>query len=161
MLSPSKRPDRLGTKGDSWYKNRAGNAAETAPGPSHHAKGRAMITRADITPDFLRQVLHYDPETGNFRWKSRTREVHPDDRTRQAFNTRSAGNPAGVLTLDTGYVKIKIRQVPVYAHRAAYAIMTGEWPSDEVDHINGDRMEQKYDELLNAIKSFPARGTGR
>lgn len=32
-------------------------------------------------------------------------------------------------------------------HRVAFHVMTGEWPPDEVDHINGDKLDNRWHNL--------------
>ena len=77
----------------------------------------------------LRSLLDYEPETGIFRWKWR-------DGVPAIWNEKNAGKVAGTRIGD-GYVGIRIRSRPYYAHRLAWLYMTGEWPADQIDHCQG------------------------
>ena len=78
----------------------------------------------------LFQDLHYDPETGNFTWK------------RAGNNRISVGQTAGHLNL-CGYIKITIGRRQYAAHRLAWLAIYGTWPNKLIDHINGDRSDNR------------------
>jgi hypothetical protein len=46
-----------------------------------------------------------------------------------------------------GYIVFKIAGRDVFAHRVAVLLMTGEWPAAVVDHINGDRADNRWENL--------------
>lgn len=72
----------------------------------------------------LKDRLHYDPHTGIFRWRfSAARRIKPWD---------IAGCHDGKK-----YIVIKFFGRLHGAHRLAWLYMTGEWPKNEVDHIDG------------------------
>ncbi len=105
-----------------------------------------MTDATDITPELLRQLLDYDPDTGDFTWKYR-----PDERPQ--WNARCAGKKAGHLNKVIGYVTLRIFDKGYYAHRVAYAIMTGEWPPKGIDHINGDKSDNRWCNIRAADQS--------
>lgn len=72
----------------------------------------------------VRQFLDYDHETGVFRWKNRTGAM-------ARFNGRVAGT-----TNRFGYVLIGLNGVQKQAHRFAWLYVHGEWPTEEIDHID-------------------------
>jgi hypothetical protein len=78
-----------------------------------------------LTADYLREVLDYNPETGEFRWK------------RHMSNRRGAGQEAGCICSRSGYRLIGIKGVVHKANRLAWLYVHGEWPDRFVDHING------------------------
>jgi hypothetical protein len=94
----------------------------------------------DISAERLRQLLHYDHETGIFTWKvSIKARTYP-------------GKIAGCK--DTyGYIKICIDQNQCRAHRLAWLYMTGEWPAHSIDHIDGDKSNNAWSNLRIAIHS--------
>jgi hypothetical protein len=96
-----------------------------------------MADRADITPELCRQLLRYEPETGRLFWLPRPREMFKSNRSHSTFSSRFAGGQAFTNRLATGYFQGEILGVPFYAHRVAWAIFYGTWPTEYVDHING------------------------
>jgi hypothetical protein len=90
-----------------------------------------MITQAE-----LKELLHYDPETGIFRWRVSTApRVKPWD---------VAGSPSH------GYILIMAKGVRSPAHRIAWFYMTGEWPKHQIDHIDGVRSNNVWSNLRSA-----------
>lgn len=89
-----------------------------------------------VTAQTLRQLLHYDPETGKLTWKSR------DTNSNAAWNARYAGKEAGSRNGE-GYWQIGVFGRKCYAHRIAWAITYGGFPDGEIDHINGDRTDNR------------------
>ena len=77
-----------------------------------------------LTVERLKEVLHYDPETGVLTWI----------KTLSARATK--GKKAGSRD-KWGYVTTSIDRRFYKAHRLAWLYMTGEWPKGDIDHING------------------------
>lgn len=93
-----------------------------------------MADRADITVQEASQLLAYDPETGIFTWRV----------NRKAG--ANAGDRAGGLSRK-GYVMICLKRNTYFAHRLAWFYVYGEWPSDQIDHINGVRTDNRIKNL--------------
>ena len=89
-----------------------------------------------LTAKRLRELLHYDPETGVFRWVAR------------GHNTTS-GTVAGYLH-KKGYQMIAIDGRQYRAHRLAWLYVHGFWPSDQIDHIDGIRHNNHIANLRQA-----------
>jgi hypothetical protein len=90
-----------------------------------------------ITLDELEDLLNYNPNTGIF-----TNRI---DRGYQAL----AGKPTGSYN-SSGYIVLKIKQERYMAHRLAWFYVTGNWPKDKIDHINGIRDDNKFSNLREA-----------
>lgn len=97
------------------------------------------------TPDRLRELLNYDPETGEFRWKIGRKKA-------------AAGTIAGYVRPD-GYLFICVDYTKFGAHRAAWAIMTGEWCNEVIDHANMNKLDNRWCNLRKASKIFNAHNT--
>lgn len=98
------------------------------------------------TVEYLRQLVDYDPETGLFTY----RHVASMSASR---NTRFAGKPAFTRHHKQGYRAGMIGNANIYAHRAAWAWVHGEWPDGEIDHINHDRADNRIANLRVVSKS--------
>lgn len=91
--------------------------------------------RRDLSADYVRSLLRYEPETGRFFWiVSRP--------------NRKAGSEAGCIR--DGYVGIKINGRRYLAHRLAWLVMTGVWPEDEIDHRDLNRANNRWANLRPA-----------
>jgi hypothetical protein len=115
----------------------------------------------------LDRLLKYDPETGEFSWRVRPVTMFSpgktDLRPRTAehacnqWNSRWAGKPAMSLKED-GYYYTHLHYQTVLAHRLAWKIMTGADPI-EIDHIDGNRSNNKWVNLRNGTRSDNQRNT--
>lgn len=100
-----------------------------------------MAKRPLPTPEELRQLLRYDPQTGELFWRPRP---HLSARATM-WCTRFTDKPAGWLK--DGYLNITLKGQKLRAHRVAWAIHYGEWPRYQIDHINGVRNDNRITNL--------------
>lgn len=100
-----------------------------------------------VTPEMLRMFLEYSPATGRFFYKPRDRSFFPDNRSFKIFKSRFAGKECFCTLGGNGYLHGCINNVLVYSHLAAYAISFGKWPDGILDHINGDRLDNRIENL--------------
>jgi hypothetical protein len=96
---------------------------------------------SELTAERLREVLHYNPDTGVF-----TRLVA------SRHNARFVGSEAG-RTQGIGYREIRVDGRRYLAHRLAWLYMTGAWPKAETDHTNLDRADNRWCNLREATRS--------
>jgi hypothetical protein len=87
----------------------------------------------------LKSVLWYDPDSGLFYWLCKGGSASPN-------------KVAGCWT-SQGYVKIRINGVLYQAHRLAWLYMTGDWPTQEIDHINRDKADNSWTNLRDVTRS--------
>lgn len=88
----------------------------------------------------VKNLLSYDEDTGCLTWIERPNSP--------AWNAKHAGKRAGCLDVSEGYVRVAIDRRLYLAHRLAWLIFTGEEP-DKIDHINGDRSDNRIVNLRN------------
>jgi hypothetical protein len=105
---------------------------------------------------FLRECLDYDPTTGALTWRVRPREHFRSDNIWAKINTQWAGRTAGNLS-NKGYLRIRVTFAgvgwAVRAHRVAWALVTGAWPKNQIDHRNGIRDDNRLNNLREATAS--------
>ena len=125
-----------------------------------------IAEREALTAEYVRQILDYNPETGEFRWKERTPEMFEDTSQRSKnnrcaiWNGRYAGSIAGGIN-GVGYRFVWVdRRRPYLAHRLAWLYMIGEWPKNEIDHIDGDSLNNRFSNLREATRSENEHNTG-
>lgn len=99
------------------------------------------------TPEQLRQLLHYEPETGKFHWRERSDDSSPLRRISRNWNSRFAGKEAFTNVSKRGYHTGVIFCVRYYAHRVAWAMHYGEWPDKLIDHIDGNPLNNRISNL--------------
>lgn len=100
-----------------------------------------------LTVARLREVLHYEPETGVFTWKVR------------ASSRGCAGSAAGSLHR-AGYLVVKVDNRLHQAHRLAWLHVYGVWPPEDVDHINRTRDDNRIVNLRLASRAENCQNTG-
>lgn len=104
-----------------------------------------------LTPERLREVVTYSPETGIFTWNSR-RGVRP------CTNAMLLGKTVGTKYADgnTEYLAFTIDGKRYRAHRLAWLYITSEWP-ERIDHINGIGDDNRFSNL----RSVPNSGNSK
>lgn len=85
-----------------------------------------------LSLDQVLAVLDYNPSTGVFLW-------------------RRNGKRAGWLG-ERGYRRITLSGHSYYEHRLAWLLTHGEWPCDDIDHINGNRADNRATNLRTATR---------
>lgn len=89
----------------------------------------------------IRSYLSYDPDSGDFVWLKPTSNM----------SRYRAGDRAGCVGPD-GYCSIRYFGKRYQAHRLAWFIVHGLWP-DLIDHINGEKADNRIANLRLATKS--------
>jgi hypothetical protein len=100
-----------------------------------------MTKSKRITIDELRQLLDYNPTTGDLIWKRRPNIP-------QGWNTKYAGTVAGCE--GSGCRVVRIYQRGYAAHHLIWALTRGCWPILTIDHRNRDWRDNRLDNLREA-----------
>jgi hypothetical protein len=109
-----------------------------------------MKPRIGLSFDRANELLSYEKETGILRWK------------KQRNHLARAGDEAGGLD-DLGYKRLMVDNQHWQQHRVVWLLQTGALPLSIIDHIDGDRANNKFANLrlttamLNAQNKKKAR----
>lgn len=103
--------------------------------------------RSDISRERLLELCTYNPESGVFLWN------HLPGKGRGR-----GGQGIGWID-DWGYVRAEFDAVAYRLHRLAWLYMTGEWPSEEIDHIDGDPANNAWSNLRQATRVQNSQNT--
>lgn len=106
-------------------------------------------------PGAYRMLLRYEADSGHLFWLPRSPDMfEARQRTREhrcnQWNSCWAGKRAFTSIDANGYHHGNIFCKTHYAHRVIWALVTGGWPSNEIDHINGDRSDNRWENLRAA-----------
>jgi HNH endonuclease len=98
-----------------------------------------------LTSIRLQELLDYDPISGIFKWKISRRCI-------------KAGDVAGYKNAN-GYMIVMIGGKNYRSHRLAWLYMTGNWPREQIDHINCIRDDNRFINLREATQVENSRNT--
>lgn len=90
-----------------------------------------------VTAERVRELLSYDPSTGEFRWKV--------DRNRM-----KAGSIAGdecTALCGKKYWRVSVDGKQYKAHRLAWLVTHGEFPPEQIDHVDGNGLNNRLENL--------------
>lgn len=103
-----------------------------------------------LTAERARELFNYDPETGALTWKPRQGQGARNDRTGQL-----AGSPHA-----DGYIAVQVGRRKYMAHRVCWLIVTGAWPTDEIDHRSRHRADNRFANLRDVSKAVNQQNRG-
>lgn len=111
----------------------------------------------NITQEIIKELIDYNPETGRCFWKERSckhfidGEKHNSATKAKIWNCKYFGKEINGVN-EGRYFRIRLFRKDYKLHRVIWLYMTGEWP-DQVDHIDGDRSNNKWENLRNVNRS--------
>ena len=103
-----------------------------------------------LTQERLKELLHYDPDTGEWTWLvgrgGGDNGAHPGDR-------------AGWI--ENGRRRIQVDAHKYLASRLAVLYMTGAWPAKQVDHRDLDKSNDRWSNLRDATHNQNSMNIGK
>ena len=150
------RPDYLAAVRDAGFTPRfqRDNMERPAGCLRHHGEpnrngsheDRVMAKRQLPSPEVLRQLLRYEPDTGRLFWRERPVGLCKSEGEAKRWNSRFSGRESTV-TSTHGYRVVTVFDRQYQAHRICFAIHHGHHPRGEIDHINGVRTDNRASNL--------------
>jgi hypothetical protein len=92
------------------------------------------MSNTDLTAEDVKKILDYHPNTGELVWRERIARCV------------QIGDIAGCVD-DHGYITVGIRKRIYKAHRLAWLITHGIWPNGLIDHIDGNKSNNRLNNL--------------
>lgn len=120
----------------------------------------------ELTIELLRALIDYNAETGALIWKPREpwmfsgKEQSPEHSCK-IWNSANAGQPALNCLNKNGYRHGAIFGQTITAHKAGWAIHYGAWPEHQIDHINGDRLNNSAANMRDVSGAVNSKNQAR
>ena len=94
-------------------------------------------SKPELTAERARELFDYDPDTGVLKWKAENLKSRQRGRIKQLKESLFGA------TRKDGYIVIMADKRQYLAHRVAWLLVYGEWPALQIDHINGNRSDNR------------------
>ncbi len=108
-------------------------------------------SKPELTAERARELFDYDPDTGALKWKTENLK------SRQGGKVRSTGNLEAGCKHNCGYVSIGVDMRKYLAHRVIWLLTYGKWPAGQIDHINGNRLDNRIVNLRDVAHKTNAQ----
>jgi hypothetical protein len=103
------------------------------------SKQQSLYKESLLSHSELLSILDYNQDTGIFTWK-----VH------LKYSNMYAGDIAGNLNIQDGYIQIMVNKASYRAHRLAWFYVTGQWPINTIDHDDTIKHHNWFSNLREA-----------
>lgn len=103
-----------------------------------------------ITHRFIKECFYYDFVSGNLIWRYMGKDLFPNEKSQKTHNTKYAMKTAGFkikTNYGKNYIRVSVKGHKLYAHRVIWFLVYGKWPDDEIDHIDGNSLNNRLHNL--------------
>ena len=111
---------------------------------AHRTAPEQRVKKAELTAEHLRTLVYYDPATGVM------------NRIKKTCNRVAPGKVCGALNTK-GYLQVSVENRLYLLTNLAVLYMTGAWPLSVVDHRNGQKTDNRWDNLRDVSLSVNAQ----
>lgn len=125
------------------------------------------VNKSELTQDVLKELIHYDPDTGIFTWKERDIKWFSEERYWKTWNSNFSNKIAGNIHLETTgnkYERILIFGKQYQSHRLSFLYIEGHFPMEPkkfIDHIDGNGLNNKWENLRKVTAKENSRNRKR
>jgi len=126
--------------------------------PSNKNKAPQRVSLS-LSIDTLHELLILDGDAGTLTWKTREAKWFTEGGGRYTaesnanrWNALYAGKPAFASLSGSGYKNGRIFNKAYLAHRVIFAMATGAWPVNHIDHIDGDPLNNSANNLRDVTR---------
>lgn len=123
--------------------------------------GRCGCGCGERLDDLLRRTVSFNPDTGSFTWLPRLAKTFAGVGAYRSWSAKFEGKAAFTQQGICGYRVGRVHGIRYKAHRVAWLLSYGQWPADCIDHINGDRSDNRIANLRDVSKATNARNAKR
>jgi hypothetical protein len=114
----------------------------------------------ELTAELAKRLLDYNPISGELFWKARTPDLFKNKRVAEGhcewWNSKYSGKIAySLVDNNKNYKRSRITLLgkTYFSHRVIWLIQTGKWPDNEIDHIDMNSNNNKWNNLREASRS--------
>jgi hypothetical protein len=109
----------------------------------------------------LHECFELDADTGTLTWKARPLHHFMSAKSQKIHHTKYAGKKVGAISVQ-GYRVVRVtwdgkRQPEWKQHRIVWAMHYGQWPTKNIDHIDGNRANNAIKNLREATHQENSR----
>lgn len=114
----------------------------------------------NIPAERIKAFVEYHPLTGEMYWKDVNPSIMKSDHAYAVYRGQSVGRRAMNIDAGKGYLVGSLDSKRLMAHRVAWCLFYGDWPEDQIDHIDGNRANNVISNLRSACNGRNGHNRG-